>query len=104
MFIVGNFFIAIGVILNKIIEIYYIILIIRVLISWVNPDPYNFLVQLLYRITEPILSPFRRIIPLGGIGIDLSPIFAMLALYFIQLFAVSSIIRIGYNLGGARPF
>lgn len=104
MFILGNFFIAIGVILNKIIEIYYIILIIRVLISWVSPDPYNFIVQLLYRITEPILSPFRRIIPLGRIGIDLSPIFAMLALYFIQLFVVSSIIRIGYNLGGARPF
>jgi YggT family protein len=71
---------------------------IRVIISWVNPDPYNFLVQLLYRITEPILSPFRRVIPLGNIGIDISPILAMFALFFIQRFLVASIIQFGYKL------
>ncbi|MBN1871319.1 MAG: YggT family protein [Candidatus Omnitrophica bacterium] len=100
MFILGNLLIAVGMILNKVIEIYYFILIVRVLISWVNPDPYNLIVQILYRITEPILRPFRRIVPLGGIGLDISPIFAMLALFFIQRFFVFSLVHLGYRLGG----
>ena len=104
MFIIGNLFIAIGVILNKVIEIYYFILIVRVLISWVNPDPYNIIVQILYRITEPVLQPFRRIVPLGGIGLDISPIFAMLALFFIQRFFVYSLIQLGYRMGGGGTF
>lgn len=100
MFILGNLILAIAIILNKVIEIMYFILIIRVIISWVNPDPFNFFVQLLYRITEPILSPFRRIIPLGNIGLDISPILAMLTMFFVQQFLIASLIRLGYQLGG----
>lgn len=100
MFILGNLILAIAIILNKVIEIMYFILIIRVIISWVKPDPFNFFVQLLYRITEPILSPFRRIIPLGNIGLDISPILAMLTMFFVQQFLIASLIRLGSQLGG----
>ncbi len=100
MFILGNLILAIAVILNKIIEIMYFILIIRVIVSWVNPDPFNFFIQLLYRITEPILQPFRRIMPLRNIGLDISPILAMLAMFFIQQFIIASLMRIGFQLGG----
>jgi len=100
MFILGNLILAIAIILNKVIEIMYFILIIRVIISWVRPDPFNFFVQLLYRITEPILSPFRRIIPLGNIGLDISPILAMLTMFFVQQFLIASLIRLGCQLGG----
>ncbi len=100
MFILGNLILAIAIILNKVIEIMYFILIIRVIISWVKPDLFNFFVQLLYRITEPILSPFRRIIPLGNIGLDISPILAMLTMFFVQQFLIASLIRLGSQLGG----
>ena len=100
MYILGNLIIAIGVILNKIIEVMYFVLIIRVILSWVRPDPYNFFVQLLYKITEPILYPFRRIIPLRNIGLDISPMLAMMALFFVQQFLIMSLIQLGYQLGG----
>jgi YggT family protein len=59
-----------------------ILIIIGALLSWVSPDPSNPIVQTIYSITEPLLSPFRRFIPNLG-GLDISPIFAILAFYFI---------------------
>ncbi|MBI1883395.1 MAG: YggT family protein [Chlamydiae bacterium] len=59
---------------------YSIILLIRVLISWVSPDPYNPIVQFLYRLTDPILQPIRRLIPLRWSMIDFSPIIAFILL------------------------
>jgi len=81
----GAFMYALFSVLQMIISIIYFIIIIRVLLSWVNPDPYNPLVQIIYGITEPILRPFRRILPPIG-GLDLSPILLILALVFIQTF------------------
>ncbi len=54
-------------------------ILIRVLLSWVRVDPYHPLVRLLDQITEPILAPFRRLIPPTG-GLDFSPIVAFFAL------------------------
>jgi len=73
---------------------------IRALISWVNPDPYNPIVQFLYKTTEPILEPIRRIIPFSfRIGIDISPIIAFLIIYFLKDFLVNSIYGIALRLG-----
>ncbi len=58
-------------------------ILIRVLLSWVRVDPYNPLVQILYQITEPILAPFRRVIPPAG-GLDFSPIVAYFALEVVR--------------------
>ncbi len=52
------------------------------LISWVSPDPRNPIVQAISSISEPILSPFRRFTPALG-GLDISPIFAIIALQLI---------------------
>ena len=49
-----------------------LIIIIRALISWVNPDPFNPIVRFLYRATEPVLRPIRRKLPTYQIGLDLS--------------------------------
>ena len=54
-----------------------IVIIIGALLSWVSPDPYNPVVQAIYGISEPLLRPFRRFVPLLG-GLDISPIFALL--------------------------
>lgn len=59
-----------------------LMIIVGALLSWVSPDPYNPIVQTVYSISEPLLIPFRRIIPPLG-GIDFSPIFAIIALQLI---------------------
>ena len=98
MFLVGNLLNAIATILNFAITILWWLIIIRAVISWVNPDPYNPIVQFLYKTTEPILTPFRRIVPAHNIGIDLSPIFAILALMFIRYFIVASLFELAVRL------
>ena len=53
-----------------------LIIIVGALLSWVSPDPSNPVVQAIYGISEPLLSPFRRFVPLIG-GLDISPIVAL---------------------------
>ncbi len=81
---------GVGVILSYLLTIYIWIIIIRALLSWVNPDPYNPIVQILYRLTEPVLAPVRYRMPDIG-GIDASPIVVLLVIFFLQSFLVQSI-------------
>jgi YggT family protein len=61
------------------------LVIVAAVISWVNPDPRNPIVQFLYRSTEPILRPFRRLLPPARTGgIDFSPILVILVILFIR--------------------
>ncbi|MYA96809.1 MAG: YggT family protein [Nitrospinae bacterium] len=90
MFLISNFMHGIGVILSYVLTIYIWIIIIRALLSWVNPDPYNPIVQILYRLTEPVLAPVRYRMPDIG-GIDASPIVVLLIIFFLQSFVVQSI-------------
>lgn len=90
--------IAVAKVLEIVLTLYMWIIIFRALISWVNPDPYNKIVILLYRITEPVLGPVRRILPWRNMGIDLSPIIVMLAILFLQYFLVESIIGLARSL------
>lgn len=55
------------------------LLIVRVLMSWIPHDRYHPIISIIYQCTEPILSPFRRMIP-TNMGIDFSPIFAFVFL------------------------
>lgn len=57
---------------------------------WVNPDPWNPIVQFLTRATEPVLAPIRRRLGLG-MGIDLSPLIVIAAVWFVQIAVVQSI-------------
>ena len=67
-----------------ILRLYTWLIIIRVLLSWVAPDPYNMVVQIIYALTEPIMAPFRRIIPPLGF-IDISPIILIFVIEFIRI-------------------
>ena len=91
MFILGNFLTATAQILKIVLELYMWIMIIRALLSWVNPDPYNPIVQFLNSITEPVLYRVRQLIPMGGVGIDFSPMIVILIIIFLQAFLVNSI-------------
>lgn len=94
MFILSNFIAAIATILDYILTIANWLIIIRALLSWVNPDQYNPIVQFLYKTTEPMLAPFRRLIPIHSIGLDISPIFALLLIWFLRLFFIKSLFGI----------
>ena len=94
MFIVGNFIAAVAHIIDIALSIYLWIIIISAALSWVNPDPYNPIVRLLRQLTEPVLAPVRRLIPLKGAGIDFSPIIVLLLIVFLQSFLVTSLIQL----------
>ena len=61
------------------------LVILAALVSWVSPDPRNPIVRFLYAATEPILRPFRRILPPRRTGgIDFSPLLVILLIFFIK--------------------
>jgi YggT family protein len=99
MFIISNFLVAIANILGVVLTILYWLILIRALISWVNPDPYNPIVQFLNKVTEPVLYPIRKLIPSHfSIGIDISPIIAFLIIMFLRSFLVSTLLDLAYKL------
>lgn len=98
MFILGNLIGAIAKALDIVLNLYMWIIIIRAIISWVNPDPYNPIIQFLYQVTEPVLSPIRRIIPTYTTGIDFSPIIVFLLIIFLQNFLVSTLTQMAVRL------
>ena len=76
---------AIGIILHQIIFVYTWIIIASALISFVQPNPYNPIVQTLERLTNPVYRLIRRYVPTIFGGIDLAPLFIVIALNFIDL-------------------
>ena len=69
--------------INLLFEIYAYLVLARILLSWFPVDRNNPIVDFIYRTTEPILAPFRIVIPIGMMGLDLSPI---LAFFFLDIF------------------
>jgi len=67
------------------------LIMIRVLLSWIPHDPYNQIIQILYRITEPILKPIRDILPMQSMGMDFSPIAAFFLLGFVKKFLLMAV-------------
>jgi len=96
MFVLGNFVDALAVIVNILLTIMYWLILIRALISWVNPDPFNPIVQFLMRTTEPVLEPIRRLLP--PLPIDISPIIVFFIIVFLQRFLVSTLYDLASRL------
>ncbi len=90
MFVLSNVLQGAATVLDTVLWLYMWVIIARALISWVNPDPWNPIVQFLERVTEPALSPIRRLIG-WRMGIDLSPMIAILILVFLQYAVVQSL-------------
>lgn len=98
MFVAGNFVRALATVLDYVLGFYTWVIIIRALISWVNPDPYNPIVQFLYKVTEPVLYPIRRAMGAYSTGIDLSPLIVILLIMFLRQFLVSSLYGLALRL------
>jgi YggT family protein len=91
MFIIVNLLDAVALVIHYLLTIYLWLIIIRALLSWVNPDPYNPIVSFLYQVTEPVLYRIRRYLPFRGIGVDLSPIIVFVIIIFLDRFLVSTL-------------
>ena len=86
--ILSTLFTAIANILNIIVTVYTWIIIAAALVSWVRPDPSSPVVQLLYRLTEPVYSFIRRYIKTNFNGIDFAPLIVLLALQCLSQFLI----------------
>ncbi len=103
MFIIGNLITAVARILEIVVTLYYWLLIIRVILSWIPSSPRNELIVLLHNLTDPVLDFFRRYIPAlrrtgASTGIDFTPLVAILVLYFVEIFLIGSLLDLGHSL------
>src|SRR5436309_16100594 len=99
MFLLENFIQAVAFTLDSLLSIYFWIVLISDLLSWVNPDPRNPIVRFLYGVTEPVLFQSRRRIPLVyASGIDLSPLPLMVAIYFVRTVAMGSLYMLARSI------
>jgi len=82
--------------ISTIIRIYSYLILARVLLSWFSVDYHNPIVQFIYKVTEPVLAPFRIMLPLGRMGLDLSPIIVFFLLNLLQRSIINILIRFTY--------
>ncbi len=93
MFFIGYFLIALAKVIGTVLTLYMYVIIANAVLSWVNPDPYNPIVRFIHNVTEPVLYPIRRKLPVSYGGIDFSPIIVILAIIFLNSWLVPSIER-----------
>jgi YggT family protein len=97
VYVLGDLLLAIAKLVDYLLYAYMWIIVIRALLSWVNPDPWNPIVRFLHDVTEPVLRPIRRRLP--NTGIDFSPLIVILGIYFLQWFLVPVLEKTAYRLG-----
>ncbi len=98
MFLLSNLLLGVAKVLDIALTVYMWLIIIRAVLSWVNPDPYNQIVRLLHAATEPVLAPIRRRVPFVAGGLDLSPLLVILAIVFLKAFVVRSLMQMAMHL------
>ena len=104
MFLLENFIQAVAFTLDSLLSIYFWIVLISALLSWVNPDPRNPIVRFLYGVTEPVLHQIRRRLPfvVAG-GLDLSPLVLMIGIQFAKIVVVQSLYDLSLRVSAVMP-
>lgn len=82
---------GIGGILHSLLTIYIWVVIIGALLTWVRPDPYNPIVQTIYRLTQPAYDLIRRMMPTVFNGLDLAPLILVVGLNIIDIVLINVI-------------
>jgi len=83
--------------ISLLLNVYLIAIVVRAILSWVSPTDYNPATTVLLSLTEPVIRPFRAILPDMG-GIDLSPLAAILALQVVKMLVLPPLDRIAPGL------
>ena len=99
MFVLGNLINAVATVLDVVLNVLGIILIVNALLSWVRPDPSNPIVRFLDQVSDAVCDPIRRLIPTVVGGLDLAPMIAILAIWFIRMFVVNSMHELAFRVG-----
>ncbi|MDH5435481.1 MAG: YggT family protein [Gammaproteobacteria bacterium] len=100
MFAIGMLLVlAIAETISLVFSVFIYGILIQVILSWVSPGTHNPITAVLYSITEPVLGPFRRLIPPVS-GFDLSPIAALLALQVAKMLVMPPILALARNFAG----
>lgn len=90
MFLLSDLFSALADLTGWVLEFCILVVLIRAVLSWVDPDPFNPLVRAIHAVSEPFLAPFRKLLPPWRLnGLDLSPLLAIISLAFVKRFLVS---------------
>lgn len=74
-------------------DVYYWLIIVRVLLSWIPHDPYKPIFRFIYEVTEPVLAPFRKLMG-RRMMIDFSPIFALVVLQILETLVLNILSRL----------
>lgn len=98
MFVFGNFVTGLAYVLDTLLNIYFWIILIRAVLSWIQPNPYNPLVRTVCRLVDPVTYKLSRMIPTRLGAIDFAPFILMLLIVFLQRFLVRSLFEFGARL------
>ena len=98
MFIIGQFFASLAVLFSMLFKVVYFLLVIRIVVSWFQVATFSEPLSMLYRITDPILFPLRKL-PLQIGMIDFSPVVAFILISFLDHFVVGILRQLAYQFG-----
>ncbi len=100
MFILADFIISAARLIHILFNVFFWLIFLRAVISWVNADPYNPIVRFLQESTEPVLAPVRRLLARfqGTIGMDFSPFVVVLIIWFLDSFVTATLMDLAFRL------
>lgn len=99
MIIFANTLTAIAVVVGSLLKVYFWVVIISAILSWVRPDPYNPIVRTLRTLTEPVYFRVRKLLPFTYTsGIDFSPVVVLLVIELVDRIIVSSMLQYAMTL------
>ena len=92
MIVLANTLSAIALVLGSLLNIYFWIVVIAAVLTWVRPDPYNPIVRTLRLLTEPVFYRVRKWLPFTySSGLDFSPVVVLLAIELINRIVIASL-------------
>ncbi len=99
MILMSNTLMAIGYVLGALLDIYFWVVLIAAILTWVRPDPYNVIVRTLRSLTEPVYYRIRKALPfVYTSGIDFSPLVVMIAIQLVNQIVVTSLLQYAQKL------
>jgi len=81
-------------VLEELLNVYFWVVIIAALLTWIEPNPYNPIVRFLYSVTEPVFDWVREHLPVFFGGIDFSPLVVIIAIQFVQVWLIPTILHV----------
>lgn len=99
MIIFANTLSAVAIVVGVLLKMYFWVVVVSALLSWVRPDPYNPIVRTLRTLTEPVYYRVRKVLPFTYVsGIDFSPIVVLLAIELVDRIIVASMLQYAATL------